>query len=292
MAFLIFLPNLLWNIHYHFPFLELQKNIQRSGRNVALPPLKFLGEEALSMLPLSVPVWLAACGSSSSAPGQALPLSGLGVAGNGRRHYDRESAHLLPFSRLPLLFAGGAIVWERWRRRPHLAWVKWSYGALMVLWARCWRLHASAAPAADVYPLRRSSPTCNSRASRTKSSGRCRSCSPTSSAGRRWRPRWPALTTACRPKCAPTRRSSAKTTARPGPSISWPALRTAPGHQRPPEFFLWGPRGYTGQSMIVLDDRRERLEELFTSCTLDEASRKLSLRHALQTTWTSTTARD
>ena len=39
VAFLIFLPNLLWNIHHHFPFLELQENIRRSGRNVAMPPL-------------------------------------------------------------------------------------------------------------------------------------------------------------------------------------------------------------------------------------------------------------
>lgn len=34
------------------------------------------------------------------------------------------------------------------------------------------------------------------------------------------------------------------------------------GHQN---YFLWGPRGYTGESMIVLDDRRERLEQIFAS---------------------------
>jgi hypothetical protein len=28
IAFLIFLPNLLWNIQIHFPFLELQANIR------------------------------------------------------------------------------------------------------------------------------------------------------------------------------------------------------------------------------------------------------------------------
>jgi hypothetical protein len=32
------------------------------------------------------------------------------------------------------------------------------------------------------------------------------------------------------------------------------------GHQ---SYFLWGPRGYTGESVIVLADRQERLEELF-----------------------------
>jgi hypothetical protein len=32
------------------------------------------------------------------------------------------------------------------------------------------------------------------------------------------------------------------------------------GHQT---YFLWGPRGYSGNCLVVLDDRRERLEELF-----------------------------
>jgi hypothetical protein len=32
------------------------------------------------------------------------------------------------------------------------------------------------------------------------------------------------------------------------------------GHQT---WFLWGPRGYSGNCLIVLDDRKERLERLF-----------------------------
>jgi hypothetical protein len=34
------------------------------------------------------------------------------------------------------------------------------------------------------------------------------------------------------------------------------------GHQ---SYFLWGPRDYTGESMIVMDDSQERLEQLFVS---------------------------
>jgi len=34
------------------------------------------------------------------------------------------------------------------------------------------------------------------------------------------------------------------------------------GHQT---YYLWGPRGYSGNCLIVLDDNRERLEELFES---------------------------
>jgi hypothetical protein len=36
-AFLIFLPNLLWNIHYHWPFLQLMHNIRAEHRDVVLP---------------------------------------------------------------------------------------------------------------------------------------------------------------------------------------------------------------------------------------------------------------
>jgi hypothetical protein len=45
-----------------------------------------------------------------------------------------------------------------------------------------------------------------------------------------------------------------------GPKYGLPPALSA--HQN---YFLWGPRGYTGESMIVLGDRRSRLEELFTS---------------------------
>ena len=35
-ALLVFLPNLLWNIHYHWPFLQLMHNIRAEGRDVVL----------------------------------------------------------------------------------------------------------------------------------------------------------------------------------------------------------------------------------------------------------------
>ena len=35
-AFLIFLPNLLWNIHYDWPFVQLMHDIRAEGRDVVL----------------------------------------------------------------------------------------------------------------------------------------------------------------------------------------------------------------------------------------------------------------
>src|SRR6202034_1744865 len=44
-AFLIFLPNLLWNIRYHWPFLELMHNIRADGRDVILGPGQYFMQQ-------------------------------------------------------------------------------------------------------------------------------------------------------------------------------------------------------------------------------------------------------
>jgi hypothetical protein len=57
VALLIFLPNLLWNIQHHWPFLELQQNIRASGRDVVLSPLAFIAQQILIATPASFPFW-------------------------------------------------------------------------------------------------------------------------------------------------------------------------------------------------------------------------------------------
>ncbi len=57
-AFLIFLPNLLWNLHYHWPFLELMHNIRAEGRDVVLPLPQYFFQQTLLVLPFTAPIWL------------------------------------------------------------------------------------------------------------------------------------------------------------------------------------------------------------------------------------------
>jgi len=52
LAAIIALPNLIWQVQHGFPFLELMRNIRASGRDVALPPLQFLVQQALMVNPL------------------------------------------------------------------------------------------------------------------------------------------------------------------------------------------------------------------------------------------------
>ena len=57
-AFLVFLPNLLWNIHYHWPFLQLMHNIRLEGRDVILGPFDFFLQQILLVNPFAAPIWL------------------------------------------------------------------------------------------------------------------------------------------------------------------------------------------------------------------------------------------
>jgi Dolichyl-phosphate-mannose-protein mannosyltransferase len=58
-AFLIFLPNVLWNIKYDWPFVQLMRNIRADGRDVVLGPLPYFFQQTLLVNPLTAPIWLA-----------------------------------------------------------------------------------------------------------------------------------------------------------------------------------------------------------------------------------------
>ena len=51
-AFLIFLPNLIWNIHNQWPFVQLMHNIRADGRDVVLPLPQYFLQQTLLIAPL------------------------------------------------------------------------------------------------------------------------------------------------------------------------------------------------------------------------------------------------
>ena len=63
IALLIFSPNLIWQIHHHFPTLEDLHNVQTSGKNVVLPPLAFIRQQIMIMHPILFPFGSLDCGS-------------------------------------------------------------------------------------------------------------------------------------------------------------------------------------------------------------------------------------
>ncbi len=265
IAFLIFLPNLLWNIQHHFPFLELQENIRRSGRNVGLTPLSFFGEETLAMLPLSAPIWIAGLwhlffrpqGRPFRALGWAwLITAGLILALSPRTYYL--------FPAFPLLFAAGSVAWERWLAAPRAQWVKPVYGTLMLL------MGALLAP--TMIPLLPPATYIRYAAATHLQQPRLETHKlgplPQLFADQFGWEELTATVAGVYNRLPPDVRAktaifgynygSAGAIDLFGPKYGLPPAIS--GHQ---SYFLWGPRGYTGESMIVIDGRIDDLERRF-----------------------------
>jgi hypothetical protein len=59
IAALIFLPNVLWQIHHGWPTLELLQNVKNTGKNIVLAPGPFVLQQAMMLNPFSAPLWIA-----------------------------------------------------------------------------------------------------------------------------------------------------------------------------------------------------------------------------------------
>jgi hypothetical protein len=135
IALLIFLPNLLWEIHRGFPTIELLRNVQASGRNTELGPWKFLLVQALILHPLGAPVWIAGLvellRDREGKGWRALGITYVVImicmlTMHGRMYY--------PAPAYPMLFAAGGVAFERWFARLAVAgWLRPAYLAVLVL---------------------------------------------------------------------------------------------------------------------------------------------------------------
>ena len=59
IALVLFLPNVLWNVQHHWPFVELMHNIAASGRDVRLSAVAYFVQQIVMLNPLTAPVWIA-----------------------------------------------------------------------------------------------------------------------------------------------------------------------------------------------------------------------------------------
>ena len=58
VAALLFLPNLVWLARNHFPFLEFEHHSRLSGARIVRSPLGFVADQILIMNPLLAPLWM------------------------------------------------------------------------------------------------------------------------------------------------------------------------------------------------------------------------------------------
>jgi Dolichyl-phosphate-mannose-protein mannosyltransferase len=265
-AFLIFLPNVLWNFHHHWPFLELLHNIRAEGRDVILPAGRYFFQQTVLTHPLNAPIWITGlAGLFFSA--RLKPYRFLGwayvlcyavlFALHGKNYY------LAPI--YPLLLAAGAVVMEAPLESPSRAWLKLAIPAVLL--------------AGGVYLLPVTVPVLSPdhfiaymkrlpfKLPVMEYQHR-RAVLPQWYADQFGWPEivaeaaeaWNQLAPAERRDCAVFAQDYGVAGAIDFFGSRYGLPPALSGHQT---YFLWGPRGYSGNCMIVLDDRRARLEQLF-----------------------------
>jgi hypothetical protein len=170
------------------------------------------------------------------------------------------------FPAFPVLFAGGGVLWGQWLARARLRWVKPAYGALMVL--------AGAVLAPTLIPLLPAETYIRYAAATHLQQPRIETHKlgplPQLFADQfGWQEMAAAVAGVHNSLPADVRARTgifgqnygqAGAIDFFGPSYGLPPAIS--GHQ---SYFMWGPRGYTGESMIVMGDKESVLKTQFTS---------------------------
>jgi hypothetical protein len=280
-ALMVFLPNLLWNIHYHWPFLELMRNIRTSGRDVVLSAGQYFLQQTLLVAPITAPIWLRGLGafffSARLKPYRLLGWAylvcyGVLFALHGKSYY------LAPV--YPMLLAAGAVTIEAAidgnkanaqdtsQSRPARSRWRWLKPVIVIiLLASGAHLTPLVVPVlspdgflAYMKHLPFKLPVMEHAHERAPlpqwyadQFGWEEIVAETAVA-------WNQIPESDRKDCGIFAQDYGQAGAIDflGRKYGLPAALS--GHQT---WFLWGPRGYSGNCMIVLDDSRENLEKLW-----------------------------
>jgi hypothetical protein len=266
IACLIALPNVLWQVQHHWPTWELLSNVARSRKNVLLTPAQFLSQQILIMNPATLPLWLGG-------------LLWLVVARAGRRYAALAIAFLVTLVEFialhgkiyylapayPMLFAAGAVATER-LFRVRFQWMKPLLLVAMIGNAAV--LVPIALPILSPAKLVAYMRAIHFEAPRTESSHTA--ALPQHFADQfGWEEMATSVSRAYR-KLSPNDRKRAAIFAQNygeagaidffGRKLGLPPAIS--GHQN---YYLWGPRDYTSDIVLVLDDRADDERKQFQS---------------------------
>lgn len=271
-SFVIFLPNLIWNIRNHWPFLELIRNIRAEHRDVVLGPFAFFFSQLMETNFATAIIWLVGVCALLLAP-RFKPCRFLGwsflFCYLAMFFQHAKSYYLAPI--YPMLIASGAVALESWFNQGQtpgrtrvwlqhaLAWTVLGSGLYtipitipmlspdaFIVYARDYlpfklpmneHSHARAALPqwyADQFGFKEIADAAEVAWNRIPASERADCAIFAQDYGQAG-----AVDFFGRARGLPAALSGDRT------------------------YYLWGPRGYSGNCAIVLDDRHENLEKLF-----------------------------
>ena len=267
IAMLTALPNIIWQVQHHWPTWELLSNVARSNKNVVLGPVDFIAQQILIMNPGTLPLWVGG-------------LIWLLASRDGGKHRALAIVYLVALAEFillhgkvyylapayPMLFAAGGVAVERcfatkWR------WVKPALAALVIIPSSI--LLPVALPILSPEKLVAYMQAIHFQPPRTETSHIA--ALPQHFADEMG---WEEMVGSVARVYQQLSQEDQKRTAifcqnygQAGAIDFFGAKLGLPpalsGHQN---YFLWGPRGYTGDVMLVLDDdsddEREQFEEV------------------------------
>jgi hypothetical protein len=265
-AFVIFLPNLIWNIQNNWPFAQLMHNIKTNGRDVQLSPFQYFAQQILLIHPFTAPIWITGLIALFFSP-RLKPYRMLGlcyltaftvfVVLKGKNYY------LAPI--YPMLLAAGAVIIESAIERSRQTWLKPAM-VVILLAGGAW-LAPIIVPILPVNQFISYMDKLPFKLPRSEHS-HMRAVLPQHYADQFGWEEMVATVAQAWSRIPPEERRDCGIFAQDygqAGAIDFfgrryglpPALSS---HQT---YFLWGPRGYSGNCLIVLDDRKEVLEQKF-----------------------------
>ncbi len=261
-------PNFVWEMHRGWPTLEWLRNDATGNKNLVLGPVAFLANQVQVENPLGLLLW------------------GAGVVwflfGNGAKKYrsfglmfllylpmmiamHAKDYYLTPV--FPILFAGGGVAWTAWLRR------RWQRRALMPVYALLLVVMAAIALPLALPVLRPEQYVAyTARLGRKTPETQTfdHAALPQYFADMRgWKEKADALAGAYWALPAEERARAVIYTTNYGGASAVNVYRpdvpvAVSGHQN---YWFWGPRGHTGEVMVIYGDSRETDEQEFASVT-------------------------
>jgi hypothetical protein len=135
IAVAIFLPNLIWQYQHNWPTIEVIANVAGTAKNVPLSPLDFTLQQFIILLPFTAPVWISGLwffffddqGKRYRMLGIAYVVMLMIMFATSSKNYYIASAY-------PMLFAGGAVLLERLFEEKHtLRWLKVAFPLVLIV---------------------------------------------------------------------------------------------------------------------------------------------------------------
>jgi hypothetical protein len=275
LALALFVPHLVWQVERGWPTLEFMRNAMLH-KMVRAGPLEFLGAQVVMLGPANAPLWLLGLGwclfARSGREGRILAVLYLTVLVILLVSPAARTEYLLVA--YGMLFAAGAVALERFTRTVARRWLRFAAPAIIVLLGL--PVVPMALPVLGVDAF-----IAYSRALGAQPRGQERTRPDElpqhfadmfgwEEMAERVGGVYQDLPPEERARCAvfTSNYGEAGALDRFGAPYGLPPALS--GHNN---YWLWGPRGYTGELVIVLGARRGDLEEMFHDVTLADSVR-------------------